>query len=69
MWNELGKSLVVFPTVALIDAVCSHESFYIVHLIFPYFEFFFQLYYCIYSLYGNNFDLLFMLLFIMSAPE
>ena len=30
----------LFQTVVLIDAACNHESFYIIHLISPYFKLF-----------------------------
>ena len=39
-WNGLGNTPSLFQTVVLIDAACNHESFYIIHLIFPYFKFF-----------------------------
>ena len=68
-WNGPGNTPSFFQTVVLIDAACNHESFYIINLISPYFRLFFHLYYSIYSLYGNTFDLLFMFLFIMSARE
>ena len=57
MWNGLGFTPSLFQTVVLSNAACNHESFYIVHLVFPYFKLFFRLYYCIYSQYGKDFDL------------
>ena len=39
-WNGLGNTPSLFQTVVLIDAACNHESFYIIHLIFPYFKLF-----------------------------
>ena len=59
-WNWLGNKPSLFPTVDLFDAACTHEPFSFINFIFPYFELCFQLYYSIYSLYGNTFDLLFM---------
>ena len=57
MWNGLGFTPSLFQTVILSNVACNHESFYIVHLIFPYFKLFLRLYYCIFSQYGNDFDL------------
>ena len=68
-WHGLENTPSLFQTVVLFDAACNHESFYIINLICPYFRIFFHLYYSIYSLYGNTFELLFMFLFIMSARE
>ena len=68
-WNGLGSTPSVFQTVVLIDAACNHDSFYIINLISLYFTLFLHLYYRIYSLYGNTFDHLFRLLFIMSARD
>ena len=39
-WDGLGNTRSLFQTVVLIDAACNHESFYNVHLIFPYFKIF-----------------------------
>ena len=39
-WNGLKKTPSLFQTVVLFDAACNHESFYIVHFIFPYFKLF-----------------------------
>ena len=64
MWNMLGYKPSWFQTVVLIDAAYNHESFSIINFIFPYFKMFSQLYYSIFSLYGNIFDLLFMLYFL-----
>ena len=50
----------------------SSISIYLFHAFLFIFGVFFsisRLYYCIYSLYGNTFDLVFMLLFIVSARE
>ena len=47
----------------------STYSFHTFLFIFSAFLSISRLYYCIYSLYGNNFDLVFMLLFIVSARE
>ena len=68
-WNGLGNTPSLFQTVVLIDAACNHEFFLYYTLHISILLNIFRLYYCIYSLYGNNFDLLFMLLFIMSARE
>ena len=68
-WNGLRFTPSLFQTVILIDVACNHESFETLNPNFPYFKLFFQLYYCVCSLYGKNFDLLFMLLFMMSARE
>ena len=68
-WNGLRNTPSLFQTVVLIDAASNDESFYIINLIFPYFRIFFHLFYCTYSRYGNDFDLLFMLLLIVSARE
>ena len=68
-WNGLGNTPSLFQTVVLIDAACNHESFIFQTSFFHILDFFFYLYYSVYSLYGNTFDLLFMLLFIMSARE
>ena len=35
-WNGLGNTPSLFQTVVLVDAACNHETFYIIHLIFPY---------------------------------
>ena len=69
MCNGLAYEPSLFQTVVLIDVACNHEAFSIIGFIFPYFKLFFQLYYSISSLYGNIFDLWFMLLFIVSARE
>ena len=37
-WSGLGNTPSLFQTVVLIDAACNHKSFYIIHLIFPYFK-------------------------------
>ena len=37
-WNGLGNTTSLFQTVVLIDAARDHESFYSIHLIFPYFK-------------------------------
>ena len=68
-WNGLGFTPSLFQTVVLIDAACNHESFQTINLNFPYFKLFSKLYYCICSLYGNDFDFLFMFLVIVSARE
>ena len=68
-WNGLGNTPCFFQTVVLIDAACNHESSYNINLMFLNFRVFFHLYYTVYSLYGNTFDLLFMLLFIVLARE
>ena len=47
----------MFQTVVLFDAACNHEPFYIINFISIYFRLFSHLYYCNYSLYGNDFDL------------
>ena len=65
----LGKTPSLFQTVVLINAACNNESFYIGNFNSPYFRLIFQIYYSIYSFYGNTFDHLFMFLFIMSARE
>ena len=57
----------LFQTVVLTDAACNYESFYIINLIFSILMLCFHLYYSIYSLYGNTFDLSSMFLFIVSA--
>ena len=63
-WNGLRNTPTLFQTVVLIDAACNHESFCIMNFNFSYFRLFFQLYYSIYSLYGNTFDQLFMIYFL-----
>ena len=68
-YNGLANTPSLFQTVVLIDAACNNESFYIINFIFPYFRLLFHLYYSIYSLYGNNFDILFMFLFIVWLRE
>ena len=68
-WNGLRITPSLFQTVFLIDAACNHESFFTINLISPYFRLLFHLYYSIYFLYGNIFDLLFMFLVIVSARE
>ena len=69
MWNGLGYKPSLLQTVVLIDEACNHESCSLLNFIFRYLKLPFQLYYSIYSLYGNIFDLLFMFLFIVSARE
>ena len=39
-WNGLGNTPSLFQTVVLIAVACNHESFYIIHLIFPNFKLF-----------------------------
>ena len=39
-WNGLGNTPSLFQKVVLINAACNHESFYIVHLLFPFFKLF-----------------------------
>ena len=38
MWSGLGNTPCFFQTVVLFDVACNHESFYTIHLLFPYFN-------------------------------
>ena len=66
-WNGLGLTPSLFQTVVLIDAACNHESFYIMDFIPKYFSLFFRVFYCIYSLYGNEFDLFLCFIYCVGA--
>ena len=42
MWNGLGNTPSLFPTVILFNEACNHEFFSIINFIFPYFKLPFQ---------------------------
>ena len=69
MWNGLGYKPSLFQTMVLSDVACNHEFLSSINFIFLYFKLLFQLYYSIFSLYGNTLDLLFIFLFNVSVRE
>ena len=68
-WNGLGFTSSLSQEMILTDAACIHEDFQHLYTFIPCIFIYSQVYFQVFSIYGNTSDLVFMFLFFVSARE